>query len=129
MNNSPAKSGKIQRVNGKFPPGVSGNPAGKPKGTKHFNTLFNDLMKEKIKMPDGEEMTILRAMGLAMVKKAIRGSEHAFDSVADRLDGKPSFEIQMLEPPAPIMIIKNRPAQNVLGNNSNRQNSSSDQEN
>lgn len=30
-----------------FPPGVSGNPAGKPKGTKHISTWIQELMNDE----------------------------------------------------------------------------------
>jgi hypothetical protein len=109
-----------------FRKGISGNPAGKPKGVKHFNTLFNELLKEKMTMKiNGQpvEMTYLRAMGLAMVNKAIKGSEHAFDSVADRVDGKAhqGISVDFVEPPKPILIIKSRMKQNaILGNNGNK---------
>lgn len=87
-----------------FAPGVSGNPAGKPKGTKHFSTLFKELLQEKIKLTDGTEITMLKAMGMAMAKKAIKGDVAAFNAVSDRLDGKPKQEVEMevTEAPTPI---------------------------
>ncbi len=116
MNENSEKIEKVQRVKSLksggmvFAPGVSGNPAGKPKGTKHFSTLFNEMVREKIKLKDGTETTILRAMGMAMTRRAMSGDVKAFAEVADRLDGKAvqGLEIEVTERPQPIMPIKNR---------------------
>lgn len=92
---------------GQFLPG-NNLSTGKPKGTKHFTTLFQDMLKERItlKGADGKpvEMTMLRAMGLAMARKAMRGDVSAFNAVSDRLDGKPSIDIavETTEVPVPI---------------------------
>lgn len=100
-----------------FQPGVSGNPAGKPKGTKHFNTIFMDILKEEIELKDFNgkpiKMSLSKAMATAMARKAIRGDVHAFDSIADRVDGKPSqdIELEVSQMPVPIYgskSVKNR---------------------
>lgn len=92
-----------------FPPGVSGNPAGKPKGTKHFATMFMEVLKEEIMLKDPKsgkhvKMSMSRAMTEAMVRKAIRGDVSAFNSVADRVDGRPKqdFDIEVTQLPTPI---------------------------
>lgn len=47
---------KQKRVIGRpFPKGVSGNPAGKPPGTKHLSTLLWRALLEKAKKEDGTE--------------------------------------------------------------------------
>ena len=77
-----------------FKPGQSGNPAGKPKGAKHFATLFKELLQEQVDILDKstgkkQRMTMLKAMALSMAQQAMRGNVKAFSAVADRLDGKP----------------------------------------
>ena len=64
-----------------FKPGVSGNPAGKPKGTKNFATLIRDMVenpKYKIKLDNGK---YLRKPGPAIVHamtvKAFKGDVQA----------------------------------------------------
>lgn len=94
-----------------FPPGVSGNPAGKPKGTKHFSTLLMEqlkiMAKDKNGQPvliDGKKANLGELMTQAMIRQAVRGNVHAFDSVADRIDGKPKqdMEIEISQAPTPI---------------------------
>lgn len=112
---------------GRIKKGTVLNPNGKPKGTRHFTTLFKDMLQEKIKMKDGTEMTMLRAMGLAMARSAIKGNVKAFEQVADRLDGKAvqAIEHTITEPPIPILPIKNRSVKitpnELFTNNSNGQ--------
>lgn len=103
-----------------FAPGVSGNPAGKPKGTKHFATLLMEqlkiMAKDKHGQPvliDGKKANLGELMTQAMIRQAVRGNVHAFDSVADRIDGKPKqdMEIEVSQAPAPIyggQSIKNK---------------------
>lgn len=94
----------IRNEKGQLLPGVVLNPAGKPKGTKHFATLFKELLQEQVKLKDGTKITMLKAMGLAMAQKAMKGDVNAFNAVSDRLDGKPnqSIEMEVTEPPVPI---------------------------
>ncbi len=56
MNEKPENTDKIQRIGGKFAPGVSGNPAGKPKGVKHLSTLLWEALQERAKNKDGTLM-------------------------------------------------------------------------
>lgn len=110
----PEKSGeKQEKKDTRFKPGVSGNPAGKPKGTRHFATIIKDALKQKypVKQPDGSivfvnaDLAMVQAMIMAAVKK---GDVRAFEAVTDRHDGKPhqSMEMEITEPPIPIMPIK-----------------------
>lgn len=71
------------------------NLDGKPKGTKHFSTLFKEVLKEHIKLKDGSKMTIGDAMVKAMTSKAIRGDVSAFNAVADRVDGKAQQSLEV----------------------------------
>lgn len=104
----PVKSGsKLEKVarneKGQFPPGTSGNPAGKPKGRKHFATIFMEVLQQEVNL-GGKKMTMSRAMTEAMVRKAIRGDVSAFNAVSDRVDGKPTqdMDIEVTENPTPI---------------------------
>lgn len=99
-------------ITGKFIPGNPGG--GKPKGSKHFATIFNEILKEEIQLKDFNgkpiKMTLSKAMSTAMARKAIRGDVSAFNAVADRVDGKPSQDmaLQISVPPTPIYNAKSR---------------------
>jgi hypothetical protein len=100
-----------------FQPGVSGNPAGKPKGTKHFATILKEVFKtEKVKLADGREVTLDIAMSIAIAKKAWKGDVRAFEAITDRFDGKPhqSMEMEVTEPPQPIMPLKARTGKKIV---------------
>jgi hypothetical protein len=117
-NENPENSGKIQEgkdEKGRFLPGVSGNPAGKPKGTRHFSTLIGQILKKKIKLKDkntGEivETTVDQAMVDAMVREVLKGDVKAFEALTNRHDGKPhqTIDMEVSEPPVPIMPIKKK---------------------
>lgn len=115
----PENTGEIQETiarnqGGQFLPGVSGNSAGKPKGTKHFNTIFNEILKENIELKQKNgviiKMPLGKAMAQAMARKALAGNVQAFEAVADRMDGKPaqSMEVEITTPPSPIYGGKSR---------------------
>lgn len=77
-----------------FPKGVSGNPAGKPKGTQHSKTRLKRLLElvQVKKNPitgEDEEFTVLELMDMQMISKALRGDQKAYEAVVDRLEGKP----------------------------------------
>ena len=77
-----------------YPKGVSGNPAGKPKGTEHSKTRLKRLLDlvQKKKNPitgEEEEFTVLELMDMQMIAKALKGDQRAYEAVVDRLEGKP----------------------------------------
>jgi hypothetical protein len=77
-----------------FPKGVSGNPAGKPKGTEHSKTRLKrilDLVQKKKNPITGEEeeFTVLELMDMQIIAKALKGDQRAYQEVIDRLEGKP----------------------------------------
>lgn len=67
-----------------FEPGVSGNPAGRPKAEKTFAAMLRIAIKEA--QDEGRDK--LRAVADALVKKAVEGDVPAIREIADRLDGK-----------------------------------------
>ncbi len=115
---NPLKNGEIKgnRNNkGQITKGMVLNPKGKPKGTRHFQTIIRDALKKKypMKQPDGTivmvnaDLAMVEAMIMAAVKK---GDVRAFEAVTDRHDGKPhqSMEVEVTEPPKPILPIKRK---------------------
>ena len=86
----PANPATRQGVKG-FLPGISGNPAGRPPGSKNKTTLFAELLEE------GEREEIFRKLA----DNAKAGDPTAMRMAIDRLDPKPrSRTIEVELPPA-----------------------------
>lgn len=66
-------------------PGQSGNPAGKPKGSKHFQTLFKEAV---VKIAEGEADSDDKLIVRKVITKAKEGDLKAAEMVMDRTDGK-----------------------------------------
>jgi len=64
-----------------FPPGVSGNPKGRPK-----RALFDDSLKDILNEKNALKA---RACADALVQKALGGDVQALRLVAERVNGKP----------------------------------------
>ena len=93
------KSDNIQTQNKPwlFKPGVSGNPLGKPVGTRDFKTVFREaiikIAKHKGKKINPEQAElILASVGF---DKAKRGNYKFWESVTDRLYGKPTQPVEL----------------------------------
>ena len=71
----------------RFTPGQSGNPAGNPK-----SKLFIATLERAIVQDDGKR---LRAAAEKLLDLAAAGEPWAIQMLADRLDGKPSQQIDM----------------------------------
>ena len=66
--------------NGRFKPGVSGNPSGRPKGTTNVATVFGRILREKVRVngPDGPRwMPKLEVALNQLVNKALNGEPKA----------------------------------------------------
>lgn len=78
------------RIKTQFKPGQSGNPAGKPKGTKHINTWVQELMEDEefeAWISDPRKGVVefkgapIKAIIKAQMVKAINGDTKAYDSL------------------------------------------------
>lgn len=81
---------------GKFEPGQSGNPKGRPKGSKGLKTILNDALGQKIvSRANGKEKKITTREGIIMrlVKKALDGDHNAIKLIMARDE---DFELRTL---------------------------------
>lgn len=63
-----------------FKPGQSGNPKGRPKGSRNVSSELHDLFLDKVAVNDGtrrRHVTRLAAVFLAQWQRAIKGDERA----------------------------------------------------
>jgi len=77
---------------GKFLPGVSPNPAGKPKGVRHMTTLLQEAIK-KVAEGDAEPADIMIVKKL--ITKAKEGEFKHTELIFDRLEGKAPQKIEV----------------------------------
>jgi len=81
----------------RWKPGQSGNPAGRPKGSKNFSTLFKKAIKDvaqKLELgedPDAVEIEIIKKG----IKEALSGKYPFYKDIFDRLYGQPTKSIDI----------------------------------
>ena len=74
--------------NGRFKPGVSGNPSGRPKGSRNLRTDLTQMMEKKIAVREnGKARSISRqeAMLLRLYEKALQGDVRAATSIINMI--------------------------------------------
>ena len=67
-----------------FKPGRSGNPKGRPKGSRNAKTLVTQVVNKEVTIRENgkvRKVTTLEAMLLAAVQKAMKGDSRALNSV------------------------------------------------
>lgn len=82
-----------------FKKGESGNPLGKPVGTKSLSTILKNMLEEEIdvELEDGTKQkkpfqdVIIRAL----IKQAKKGNMKAIQEIFDRVEGRPNQSIQV----------------------------------
>jgi hypothetical protein len=82
-NSEPPGFGQPPR-RGRFKKGVSGNPSGRPKGSRNLKTDFGKMLKKRITVrEDGEVRKISQqeAILLALFNQALRGDAKARNSI------------------------------------------------
>jgi hypothetical protein len=87
-------------VNHQFKPGQSGNPKGRPKGSKNFVTTFAEVLSRPIKVRDrnnGKTRTVskLEVMIEGITNKAMAGDPKAFATVIQFMEKFQVFKAQM----------------------------------
>ena len=99
----PDKQEKIGRdEKGRFKPGYSGNPQGRPKGIS-----ITEMIKRKLEeVPPGEKRTYLEALILKILKKAIIDEDsQMIKNIWNYVDGMPKEKIEMESGELPFKVI------------------------
>lgn len=80
----------------KFEKGESGNPNGRPKGTKNLSTILREMLEEDIDVVvDGvkSKKQFQEVIIRKLLKKAHDGDIRAIMEIFDRVDGRPKQQI------------------------------------
>jgi Family of unknown function (DUF5681) len=106
-------------VDRQFKPGQSGNPKGRPKGSKNFVTTFAAILSRPIKVRDrnnGKTRTAskLEVMIEAITNKAMAGDAKAFATVIQYADKFQVFKAQMQNYPDAVASLREKLAQQIL---------------
>lgn len=105
----------------KFQPGQSGNPAGRPVGTRNFTTKVREALE---KIAEGKDYTYEEAFVKSILKKAIIDQDPAIMRLIwNYLDGMPAQDITTGGEKLPTPII------NVLTNVGDNQDKETREEN
>lgn len=83
-----------------FEPGQSGNPKGRPKGSKNEETILNNLLNRRIEIREAgrsRKISVLEAVLLKFAEEALRGNPRAATFLLDRYRPTESNEISTEE--------------------------------
>ncbi len=104
------------KIGNRFKPGESGNPAGRPVGTKNVSTILREMLERLA--PDeitnmklvkafviGKKVTNADVLAACLLKLAIVDGElPAIREIIDRLDGKPKQSLDLGNENGPLTI-------------------------
>lgn len=91
----------------RWQPGQSGNPAGKPKGTRHISTYIREMMEDDSfmqKLPNGRNLhgAPAKAIVKTIIAKAANGDLRAFDLLCKYGYGA-KIEVEPDQLPIPLL--------------------------
>jgi hypothetical protein len=83
----------------KFEPGESGNPNGRPKGSRNLSTILKEMLKEEIEVKNEDGTVEKKQLQDVIVRKLItqatnKGNLRAIQEIFDRVEGKAKQEIK-----------------------------------
>ena len=73
-------------VHSRFKPGKSGNPRGRPKGSKSLESLSRELLSRKVTIQDGgvrRKVSLFEAVLLTSSQRALQGDHRAAKMILD----------------------------------------------
>lgn len=86
---SPAEQAKNRNKEGRFLPGVSGNPQGRPKGSEDFKTKWERAVERIAYANDVDPEDIEVILLEKAFTEARKGNFNFYKDIMDRLYGKP----------------------------------------
>ena len=103
-----------------YKPGQSGNPNGRPKGSKNRSTIAKYWLEvnQKLKNPitgDNETMSQEDLMTLALIKKAREGDVSAYKALMDSGYGAPVQQIEQQQTNIDLSGLTTEEIINLLG--------------
>ena len=102
--NKPVNACKNRSSDGKFAPGRSGNPKGRPKGSLSITAVIKKKLEE---VPEGEKSTYLELLVEQILQRAIiEGDYQMIKQVWNYVDGTPKGFMHMesdINLPIPIL--------------------------
>lgn len=91
-----------------WPPGQSGNPAGRKPGSKNRRTILQEMLglrmpkgKSNPLNPDDQDFTVEKGVMVALINRALKGDVRAIQEIQDTMYGK-NPDIVQGDPEAPI---------------------------
>lgn len=77
-----------------FKKGISGNPGGRPKGSRNLSTILEDVLNRKVSLEDPilkkeVKSRIGEIIVLKLTQKALEGDLRAINEIFDRAEGRP----------------------------------------
>lgn len=81
-----------------FPPGTSGNPSGRKKGSLNLTTILRRMLEEEVEVTDGGKKVkkpLSDVLVQKLIKKAVKDDNlKAISEIFDRVDGKAKQTIE-----------------------------------
>jgi len=81
----------------RFKKGQSGNPTGRPKGSRNYKTLFVEAYKslaQDLKLGKDPDELMIKIL-VRGIKEALRGDYRFYKDIMDRFYGKPESEVNV----------------------------------
>ena len=75
-------------VHSRFRKGCSGNPKGRPKGTKNLGTDLNEVLQERITVREGDrkkKISKQRAIVMTLVTKTLKGDQRSANTLLNTM--------------------------------------------
>lgn len=89
-----------------FQPGESGNPSGRPKGSRNLSTILKEFLELEVKDDTtGEKMQYKDSIIKNLLKQANAGDMRAIQEIFDRTEGKAKQEIKLDGIPDPTFKV------------------------
>lgn len=87
-----------------FQPGESGNPAGRPPGSRNLSTILKEMLEQEV-LIDGEKIPFKDSIVKKLIKKANNGNLRAIQEIFDRMEGKAKQEMKIEGLPDPNITV------------------------